>query len=425
MGHFGVLCERGGDALLLRVHALMGGELPMEYPVPKDELAEFLKAGTFKGLVVTGAYKKAVLPYCHRLDPVAERLQSVDAITVDASGRLMGHNTAYYGFQQMVKRANVGVRGAKVLVLGTGGAAVAAAAVAEDMGAKSVVHVSRHSTVDYTSVYALHNDGEIIINATPVGCYPNNGGMPVRLSGFRRCRCVLDTVYDPLRTMLLLEAERRSIPCEGGLTMLAARAKMAQELFSGQEIPESRIGEACTQLMEEVCNIVLIGMPGSGKSFFGALIAKAFGRTLINMDDHIEEEQGMPPAQIILERGEPAFRDLEVEAARALGCKHGLVLSTGGGTVLRRESMDALRQNGCVFFVDRPLSELATDGRPLSQGNDALQRLYDARIGLYTGYADVNIMNTRGMDAEHIAQTVLREYEKVCAVASLPMWEQE
>ena len=191
------------------------------------------------------------------------------------------------------------------------------------------------------------------------------------------------------------------------------------------------IGIPATKMCEEaglkgLGNIVLIGMPGSGKSYLGGLIAKAFGRELINMDTYIEDVQGKSIPDIFAQQGEAAFRDMEVEASRVLGRKNGLVISAGGGTVVRKESMDALRQNGCVFFVDRPLSELATEGRPLSQGGEsALQKLYDARIGLYTGYADVSILNTTGMSVEHIAETVLREYEKVCRLASLPLWEQK
>lgn len=425
MEGYGVLGERLGHSFALRVHALLGNDAFAVYEVPPEELGVFLARRAFRGLTVSMPYKKAVIPFCDTLDPLAERIGSVNALLVEPDGSLKGYNTDYYGFAWMVKHAGVNLRGAKVLVLGTGGAAAAAEAVAADLGAREVVSVSRGGEADYTSVYALHSDAEVIVNATPVGMHPDNGGQPIRLTGFRQCRSVLDMIYNPLRTTLLLEAEHRGIPCEGGLTMFAAQAKRAAELFSGKEIPEARIGEVCTRLMEEVCNIVLIGMPGSGKSYFGKLIAKQFGRQFIDMDAYIEQAQGRTIPEIFAQQGEPAFRDMEVEASRALGCRTGLVISTGGGTVVRKESMDALRQNGCVFFVDRPLSELATEGRPLSQGGEStLQRLYDARIGLYTGYADVSISNAAGMTAERIAETVLREYERVCAAASLPRWGQ-
>lgn len=421
MEGYGVLGERLGHSFALRVHALLGNDAFAVHEVPPEELGAFLARRAFRGLTVSMPYKKAVIPFCDALDPLAERIGSVNALLVEPDGSLKGYNTDYYGFAWMVKHAGVNLRGAKVLMLGTGGAAAAAEAVAADLGAREVVSVSRGGEADYTSVYALHSDAEVIVNATPVGMYPDNGGQPIRLTGFRQCRSVLDMIYNPLRTPLLLEAEHRGIPCEGGLTMFAAQAKRAAELFSGKEIPEARIGEVCTRLMEEACNIVLIGMPGSGKSYFGKLIAKQFGRQFIDMDAYIEQAQGRTIPEIFAQQGEPAFRDMEVETSRALGCRTGLVISTGGGTVVRKESMDALRQNGCVFFVDRPLSELATEGRPLSQGGEStLQRLYDARIGLYTGYADVSISNAAGMAAERIAETVLREYERVCAAASLP-----
>jgi len=422
---YGVLGERLGHSFALRVHALLGNDAFAVHEVPPEELGAFLARRAFQGLTVSMPYKKAVIPFCDALDPLAERIGSVNALLVEPDGSLKGYNTDYYGFAWMVKHAGVNLRGAKVLMLGTGGAAAAAEAFAADLGAREVVSVSGGGEADYTSVYALHSDAEVIVNATPVGMHPDNGGQPIRLTGFRQCRSVLDMIYNPLRTPLLLEAEHRGIPCEGGLTMFVAQAKRAAELFSGKEIPEARIGEVCTRLMEEACNIVLIGMPGSGKSYFGKLIAKQFGRQFIDMDAYIEQAQGRTIPEIFAQQGEPAFRDMEVEASRALGCRTGLVISTGGGTVVRKESMDALRQNGCVFFVDRPLSELATEGRPLSQGGEStLQRLYDARIGLYTGYADVSISNAAGMAAERIAETVLREYERVCAAASLPRWGQ-
>lgn len=421
MEGYGVLGERLGHSFALRVHALLGNDAFAVHEVPPEELSAFLARRAFRGLTVSMPYKKAVIPFCDALDPLAERIGSVNALLVEPDGSLKGYNTDYYGFAWMVKHAGVNLRGAKVLMLGTGGAAAAAEAVAADLGAREVVSVSRGGEADYTSVYALHSDAEVIVNATPVGMHPDNGGQPIRLTGFRQCRSVLDMIYNPLRTTLLLEAEHRGIPCEGGLTMFVAQAKRVAELFSGKEIPEARIGEICTRLMEKACNIVLIGMPGSGKSYFGKLIAKQFGRQFIDMDAYIEQAQGRTIPEIFAQQGEPAFRDMEVEASRALGCRTGLVISTGGGTVVRKESMDALRQNGCVFFVDRPLSELATEGRPLSQGGEStLQRLYDARIGLYTGYADVSISNAAGMTAERIAETVLREYERVCAAASLP-----
>ncbi len=425
MEGYGVLGERLGHSFALRVHALLGNDAFAVHEVPPEELGAFLARRAFRGLTVSMPYKKAVIPFCDALDPLAERIGSVNALLVEPDGSLKGYNTDYYGFAWMVKHAGVNLRGAKVLVLGTGGAAAAAEAVAADLGAREVVSVSRGGEADYTSVYALHSDAEVIVNATPVGMHPDNGGQPIRLTGFRQCRSVLDMIYNPLRTTLLLEAEHRGIPCEGGLTMFVAQAKRVAELFSGKEIPEARIGEICTRLMEKACNIVLIGMPGSGKSYFGKLIAKQFGRQFIDMDAYIEQAQGRTIPEIFAQQGEPAFRAMEVEASRALGCRTGLVISTGGGTVVRKESMDALRQNGCVFFVDRPLSELATEGRPLSQGGEStLQRLYDARIGLYTGYADVSISNAAGMAAERIAETVLREYERVCAAASLPRWGQ-
>lgn len=426
MKAYGLLGEHLGHTLSPLVHKLLWNCPFGVFEVPPQELGDFLARREFRGLMVTIPYKKAVIPFCDSLDPIAERLGSVNMIQVEPDGTLKGYNTDYYGFMYMVKRAGINLQGAKVLILGTGGAAAAVTAVAEDMNAREIVHVSRRGPVDYTSVSALHSDAEVIINATPVGMYPNNDACPIRLTGFRRCRGVLDVIYNPLRTMLLLEAEHRGIPCEGGLTMLVAQAKRAAELFTGKELPDARIGEVCSSIMEAVCNIVLIGMPGSGKSYLGGLIAKAFGRELINMDTYIEDVQGKSIPDIFAQQGEAAFRDMEVEASRALGRKNGLVISAGGGTVVRKESMDALRQNGCVFFVDRPLSELATEGRPLSQGGmSALQKLYDARIGLYTGYADVSILNTTGMSVELIAETVLQEYEKVCRLASLPLWEQK
>ena len=378
MKAYGLLGEHLGHTLSPLVHKLLWNCPFGVFEVPPQELGDFLARREFRGLMVTIPYKKAVIPFCDSLDPIAERLGSVNMIQVEPDGTLKGYNTDYYGFMYMVKRAGINLQGAKVLILGTGGAAAAVTAVAEDMNAREIVHVSRRGPVDYTSVSALHSDAEVIINATPVGMYPNNDACPIRLTGFRRCRGVLDVIYNPLRTMLLLEAEHRGIPCEGGLTMLVAQAKRAAELFTGKELPDARIGEVCSSIMEAVCNIVLIGMPGSGKSYLGGLIAKAFGRELINMDTYIEDVQGKSIPDIFATYGEEYFRNLETELLKELQTGRNCIISCGGGVALRSENVVEMKKNGKVVLLTaspETIYERVKDSndRPLLKENKSVE----------------------------------------------------
>ena len=352
-----------------------------------DELEAFLKSNAFTGLNVTIPYKKAVIPYLTELSPIAQRLGAVNTI-VCRDGKLIGHNTDYFGFRSMVEQSGLNLSGKKVLVLGSGGASNTAVAVLEELGA-TVVVVSRTSENNYENLH-LHADTAAIVNATPVGMYPNVGISPVDLNQFPLLEGVLDIVYNPARTKLLLDAESRGIVAMNGLWMLVAQAKESAEWFTGNSISNDCIQTIHQQLRLQMENIILIGMPGSGKSTVGNILAEKLGKNFADADACIVEKAGMPIPEIFSAQGEAGFRAIETQVLSELGKAGGLVIATGGGCVTREENYPHLHQNGRIFCLDRDVSSLPTDGRPLSQ-NGALEQMYRIRKPMYHRFADHHI----------------------------------
>lgn len=398
MAAYGLIGERLSHSFSPEVHRQFADYDYRLIELPPEAVAPFLAARAFAGLNVTIPYKRTVMPLCDALSPEAERIGSVNTI-VNRGGRLTGYNTDYYGFCRMAEAAGVSFAGEKTLVLGSGGANRTAVAVARDRGASEVWTVSRHGTgkdgvIDYDTAYRLHGDAGVIVNTTPVGMYPENGAVPIELGRFPACHGVLDMVFNPLRTALLLEAERLGIPCAGGLTMLVAQGKRAAELFTGAAIDPAREAAAVRAITQARQNLVLIGMPGSGKSTVGRLAAARLGRPFLDLDDEVQRDEGRSPEQIIRTEGEAAFRDAEARAAACVGKAFGQVIAAGGGTVLRQDAMDALRQNARVALLERPLDLLATHGRPLSGDGTGLRRLFAVREPFYRRYADTAVDNT-------------------------------
>lgn len=395
---YGLLGERLAHSFSPHIHQLLGGYDYQLIELPRCELDDFLRRRCFRGLNVTIPYKKAVIPYCDKLSPQAQRIGSVNTLVIDDNGLMTGYNTDYDGLMLMARSAAIDMRNAKALILGSGGASLTAAAVASDFGAKEIITVSRRGPVDYTNVYCLHSDAEIIINATPCGMYPDNGGVAIDLAAFPACRGVLELVYNPLRTNLLLAAQQRKIAVCGGLVMLVEQARRSAELFLDKKIAAERTEAIIQRLSQQLENIVLIGMPGCGKSSIGQRLAQLLDREFLDMDQYIARSSGSTPEEIIVSRGEAAFREIESAAAQEIAQRQGLVIATGGGTVLNDANMLALRQNGQIFFIERELTELATSGRPLSANVQAIEQLYQQRLPLYRRYAAATVVNDRTID---------------------------
>lgn len=380
-----------------QIHNELGNYSYELFEVEPEKLEEFLLQGTFTGINVTIPYKKAVIPYCKTLSPIAKRLGAVNAIVRHKDGTLHGHNTDYFGFRSMLEKSGLSVSGKKVLVLGSGGASATATAVLTESGANVIV-ISRSGVNNYTNLH-LHLDASIIVNTTPVGMYPNAGVSPIDLSNFLSLEGVLDVIYNPARTQLLLDAEKMGLVTMNGLWMLVAQAKESAEWFMKQQIPNSAISPIYEKLSKQMENIVLIGMPGSGKTTIGKLLAQHLNRVFIDIDAAIEETANMPIPDIFKTQGEDAFRELETAIIAKYGKCSSLVISTGGGCVTKYRNYPLLHQNSTIYCIERSLDQLATEGRPLS-ANSSLAEMFHTRQPLYESFADCFIHNNASpMDA--------------------------
>ena len=391
----GLLGRKLGHSYSPAIHAQLGDYEYALYEKEPEELPDFLQRGDFTGLNVTIPYKKAVVPYCTELSETAQLLGSVNTLLRRPDGTLYGHNTDYDGFLSLVRQSGVAVSGKKALVLGSGGASVTAQAVLRTLGAQVVV-ISRSGEDNYENL-SRHADAAIVVNTTPVGMYPHNGESPVDLTVLPACRAVYDIVYNPERTALMLQAEALGIPAFGGLHMLVAQAKAASELWQGKPIPHSEISRIEGLLRAGMRNLVLIGMPGCGKSTVAAALGEALGREVCDSDALIEELAGMPIPEIFAQQGEAAFRAYETQAIAQLGKRSGIVLATGGGCVTREENYPLLHQNGTILWLQRDLAALPTDGRPLSQAGK-LEAMYEVRRPLYARFADHTISNNGSVE---------------------------
>ena len=387
----GLLGRKLGHSYSPQIHGLLGDYSYALFEKEPEELASFLKNGDFTGINVTIPYKKDVIPYLDALSPAAQKIGSVNTIVRRADGSLFGHNSDYFGFVSLVKHSGIAVEGKKVLVLGSGGTSNMVVTALRDLGAAPVV-ISRSGENNYGNLH-LHSDASVIVNATPVGMYPNTGVSPIDLNRFPKLDGVLDVIYNPAKTQLLLDAEKLGIPHENGLWMLVAQAKEAAEYFTGKKLPDSCIEKIHGILSRQMKNVVLIGMPGCGKSTIGNLLARKLGRKFVDADEEIIQLAGKSIPEIFAQDGEEIFREWETMALEHLGKQSGLVIATGGGCVTRQRNYPALHQNGSIVWLERDLSLLPTDGRPLSQSN-RLEEMYAVRKPLYEAFADVRVANT-------------------------------
>ena len=388
---YGLIGEKLGHSYSPQIHRVMGHYDYQLYPMSREELIALLKARTFRGLNITIPYKKDVLPYCDEISPVVQKVGSANTLYF-RDGKLCAENTDLAGFLFMLEKGNISLKGKKVIILGSGGTSLTAQAACREMKAREYIVVSRSGPVDYDTLYRQHTDGEIIINTTPVGMYPHNGEMPVDLSVFSQLQGVADVIYNPACTALLRRAKEMKIPCIDGLWMLVAQAWHAAKLFLNQDLPAKCVGKAYRAVRRDCLNLVLVGMPGCGKSTLGRRMAENMGRAFVDVDAEIEKEAG-PIPKIFEEQGEAAFRAIESRVIARLGKESGLVIATGGGAVLKQENIQALQQNGVIAWVKRPLALLSTTGRPLSKNADALTEMEKIRLPLYQACADFAVEN--------------------------------
>lgn len=390
---YGLIGAKLGHSYSVPIHAQLGTYDYRLYERTEEAFINLLKTRTFKGLNVTIPYKKLALQMCDELSDIAREVGSVNTLIVRPDGSLYGHNTDIGGFIAMAKHAGIEIAGRKAVILGSGGTSLTARTACKHLGAKEIIVVSRKGPVDYETLYREHTDAEIIINTTPVGMYPNNGESPADISRLPELKGVLDVVYNPDKTAIILDAEARNIPCSGGLYMLVGQAREAAELFTGRDIPESETDRIYASLRSDMLNIVLTGMPGSGKSTIGKGLALRMGRKFVDCDAEIVARAGKSIPEIFAEDGEPAFRDLESRVIADVCKEKSCVIATGGGAVMRPENVRAMRQNAKIIMLRRDLDILPLDGRPLSSSKAALAAMWEKRKPIYKGCADIIIHN--------------------------------
>ena len=406
---YGLIGEKLPHSFSKEIHEKLAGYDYQLKELTPAQLPAFLEKRDFKGINVTIPYKQTVIPYLDELDDKAAAIGAVNTI-VNREGKLYGYNTDYDGMVALIRHAGLSLEGKTVLILGTGGTSKTAMAVAKDLGAASVQRVSRtvkEGAISYEEAQRL--PVQILINTTPSGMYPNLDGQPMDLSRFGWLEGVLDAVYNPLRTRLVLQARDNGARAQSGLYMLVAQAAAACELFVGESLPQGALSRVYRTIHGEKQNIVLTGMPGSGKSTVGRILAQEMGREFVDTDTEIIRLAKKPIADIFAQRGENGFRELESQDIQQLSQRTGLVIATGGGAILRAENLRRLRQNGRIYFLDRPLEDIQpSDDRPLSRDREALEQRYAERYPRYVAAADTGIP-VRG-SADTVAQAIREEF---------------
>ena len=406
MKKYGCIGKKLTHSFSKEIHAKLADYEYELMELTEEEIAPFFEKKTFAAINVTIPYKQTVIPYLDWVSPIASRIGAVNTI-VNKEGQLYGYNTDYYGMKALIERIGIDVSGKKVLVLGTGGTSKTARVVAKDLGASKVLTVSRRKTeeyITYEEAILNHADAEVIINTTPSGMYPDCGTKPIDITPFTQLEGVVDAVYNPLRTNLVLNAKERGIKAECGLYMLVMQAVVAVEKFLDTSIPKEQADRVFADIFASKENIVLTGMPGSGKSTVGNLL-HVDGFEFIDIDAEVEKRCGCSIKELIQAKGETYFRDLETEVIRDVSSQSCRIISTGGGAILREENVRLLSQNGKLFFLDADLNRLqATASRPLSDTHEKLHKLYAERIDIYKSTAHVTVpdLGTAEKEASYI-----------------------
>lgn len=408
---YGCIGEHLTHSFSKEIHAALAQYAYELKEIPAEDLDKFMTDRVFRAINVTIPYKQAVIPYLKKIDDMAATIGAVNTI-VNRDGQLYGYNTDFAGMAALIRRAGISLQGKKVLILGTGGTSKTALAVARSMGADSVYRVSRsqkEGVLTYEAVKQAHLDAQVLINTTPRGMFSRQSGMPIDPALFSNLTAVVDAVYNPLRTEFVLKAQQMGVKAVGGLYMLVSQAVFASEIFLNKKYPDDVVEQVYRDIMRRKENIVLTGMPNSGKTTVAHLLADKLGRRCVDTDVVIQQKTNMTPAEIILNHGEKAFRDLETETIREIAAESGVVIATGGGAVLRLENIQALKMNGKIFFLDRPVDMLVpTEDRPLSSTKEAIMKRYHERYDIYTSTANVVIPNNTS--AEHAAMQIERKF---------------
>ncbi len=394
----GLVGEKLGHSFSPQIHAELADYSYSLFEMPESALEGFIKSDQYHSVNVTIPYKTAVIPHLDVISETAQKIGSVNTVTHLPDGRLYGDNTDIYGFVYMMKKAGIEVTDKSVLVLGTGGTSKTVVVALNELGAAGIKVVSRAGALNYENAHLLCPDTQIIVNCTPVGMYPNNLISPIDIEKFPALESVADVIFNPAKTQLLLDAERLGLKCANGLPMLVAQAKRACEIFTGEEICDSEIDRITGIISAQTSNIILVGMPGCGKTTIGGILAETLSRELIDTDALIVELAGKTIPEIFAEDGEEKFRQIEHEAIKLAGKKNGVIIATGGGVVTRSENYAPLCQNGKIVFITRDISLLAKDGRPLSLSGN-LSEMYKNRLPLYRQFCDIEIANTTPSDS--------------------------
>ncbi len=408
---YGLIAEKVGHSFSAEIHKeLFGYDYELK-AISKNELPDFLESRSFNAVNVTIPYKETVIPFLDYIDDTAKTIGAVNTV-VNVDNKLYGYNTDVNGLTYLIKKNGITLENKKVLVLGSGGTSKTAIFVAEQLGASEVLRVSRNRVegcVTYQDAVSIHNDCEVIINTTPCGMYPEIGISAVGIDCFKRLESVIDVVYNPLRTKLICDARAKGINAVGGLLMLVAQAAFAAEKFVGKTVSCERIDSVYNKIFNAKQNVVLVGMPGCGKTSTGKIIAEKLGFEFVDTDEEIHKKTGKFAHEIIEENGEKAFRDVESEVVKTVSKLQGRVISTGGGAILRKENVELLRENGKIFFLDRPLEKLELgSNRPLSSNFDDLKKRYTERYQIYLSACDkqINCVDGKELNAQMILEAL-------------------
>ena len=386
----GLLGKTLGHSFSPLIHSRLANYQYLLYEKEPENVEDFLRNGDYDGLNVTIPYKKIAFSLCDEVSSAAKKIGSVNTILRSKSGFLKGYNTDYFGFTYLVHKAGFDVASGKILVLGSGGASVTVCAALEDLGAMDVIVISRSGVNNYTNIDTLHSDARYIVNTTPVGMYPKNGASPVDLKQFPHCAGVIDLIYNPSATKLLLDAENAGITAVNGLSMLTAQAKQSCEIFTGERLDDAVIEKITGEIESTTKNVILIGMPGCGKSTVGELLSKKLCRPFIDIDDKIKERIHMTICDFFKAYGEEAFRKIETDVLAEYAKLSGQIIATGGGIVTVSDNLPLMKQNGTIVMLNRPLHELPITGRPISMSCD-LARLEKDRLPIYNAWKDISV----------------------------------
>ena len=410
---YGLIGEHLGHSFSKVIHEKIGDYVYEIKEIEPQNVEAFMKKCEFMGINVTIPYKELVIPMLDYVDDSAKKIGAVNTV-VNKGGKLWGYNTDYYGMLSLINKVGAKINGKKILIIGTGGTSKTVTAVVKDLGAREIIYLShsqKSGTVSLDELYQYHTDVDVIFNTSPVGMYPNNYNKPIDIKKFPKAKSLIDAVYNPLRTELVSDAQREGLEAEGGLYMLCAQAVYAYEYFTGKVAPEGIIDSIYGDLVKEKSNVVLVGMPASGNSTVGQILSELTGKELIDTDAEIVKAHGTDIPTIFKDKGESYFRDLEAKIVEDVSKLNGKIIATGGGAILRQSNVQALKQNGRVYFLDRDLENLMpTSDRPLASDREAITKRYNERYEIYKKVADQRVDSN--VTPSEVAEMILKDFEK-------------